>query len=397
MRQVQQGFGEELRRRRIAAGLSLRDLSATVHYSRGHLSKVETGQACASPELGRLCDAVLNTGGALVALARLSGLNDALTVPALSAIPPRPDFPLRGVVGIDEARAAADGFQDVFVRIRALGQRVRPAFLLPPLLAHAETLSGLAMSASGADKARLLVLAARIAEYAGWMAQEAGDDRCALSLTDQAVEYAAAAGDQVMGVYAQVRRSLISLYRDDGGATILLAGRVQDDPQASARVRGLAALHEAQGHALEGAAVDCHSALDRARDYLDAADADAGQLPLGTSTLADPAAMITGWCLYDLGQPLRAAEILSDEISRIPPSASRSRARYATRCALAYAMAGELEVACQATLALLPEVRDVGSATIRIEFRRLAKVLNRWPAHPDVRELQPAINSVLIS
>ena len=52
-------------------------------------------------------------------------------------------------------------------------------------------------------------------------------------------------------------------------------------------------------------------------------------------------------------------------------------------------------MACQLTRALLPEVRDVGSATIRIEFRRLAKVLNRWPAHPGIRELQPGINSVL--
>ncbi|WP_449657475.1 helix-turn-helix domain-containing protein [Streptomyces mooreae] len=36
-------FGEELRRRRLAAGLSLTGLSAAVHYSKAQLSKVEQG------------------------------------------------------------------------------------------------------------------------------------------------------------------------------------------------------------------------------------------------------------------------------------------------------------------------------------------------------------------
>src|ERR1700730_14395963 len=65
-------FGDELRRRRVAAGLSLRDLARLVHYSRGHLSKVETGQATASIELARLCDSALGSGGALVGMATSS-------------------------------------------------------------------------------------------------------------------------------------------------------------------------------------------------------------------------------------------------------------------------------------------------------------------------------------
>jgi transcriptional regulator with XRE-family HTH domain len=393
--EIQRGFGAELRRRRMAAGLSLRDLAGLVHYTRGHLSKVETGHAWASPELGRLCDAALNADGDLLALTRAADAVDAARAPVPPEIPSWPDLSSRGFVGTGEARLAADAFQDVFTRMRTLGQQVRPAFLLQPLIAHSQTLSGLAVSASGADKARLLGLAARITEYAGWMAQEAGDDRAALSLTKQAVELATAAGDEVMDVYAQLRRSLISLYRDDSGTTIDLARHVQADPRAPGRVRGLAALREAQGHALAGARSDCYRALDRARDHLDTAGTEPGPLPLGTYAVPDLPAMISGWCLYDLGQPLQAAEILSCEISRIPQPASRARARYSTRCALAYAMAGEIEVACRVTRALLPEVRDVGSATIHIEFRRLARALNRWPAHPGIRELQPAINSVL--
>lgn len=61
-------FGPELRRRRLAAGMTLDDLAARVHYSKGQLSKVETGRQRPTPELARLCDTALGAHGALSAL-----------------------------------------------------------------------------------------------------------------------------------------------------------------------------------------------------------------------------------------------------------------------------------------------------------------------------------------
>ncbi|MEK8142157.1 helix-turn-helix transcriptional regulator [Streptomyces sp. M10(2022)] len=69
MPQPSTGFGEELRKRRLDAGLSLTALSAAVHYSKAQLSKVERGIKAPSRDLVRLCDAVLRAEGALVALA----------------------------------------------------------------------------------------------------------------------------------------------------------------------------------------------------------------------------------------------------------------------------------------------------------------------------------------
>src|SRR5690349_18500497 len=62
-------FGEELRRRRLAAGLTLSGLARQVHYSKGQLSKVERGIKGPSLELVRLCDAALAASGGLIALA----------------------------------------------------------------------------------------------------------------------------------------------------------------------------------------------------------------------------------------------------------------------------------------------------------------------------------------
>jgi len=198
-----------------------------------------------------------------------------------------------------------------------------------------------------------------------------------------------------MGSYALVRRALISLYSNDPAQAISLSQRAQSETWAPARVRGLAALHEAQGHALAGRYDDCHRALDRGRRHLAQHDEEQDAPILGTSTIADPANMVAGWCLYDLGRPGEAAPILDEEIARLPGYAYRSRARFATRRALAYAAAGELDHACELTHQLLPEARAAASATIRIDLHRLARVLGRWPRHHAVRHLQPHLDSAL--
>lgn len=61
-------FGAELRRLRVSAGLSLTELAGRVHYSKGYLSKVETGLAAPNSALAALCESEFGTPGALTAL-----------------------------------------------------------------------------------------------------------------------------------------------------------------------------------------------------------------------------------------------------------------------------------------------------------------------------------------
>ena len=61
----QWSFGMQLRTLRTARGLSLADLAQLVHYSKGHLSRVETGAKPPSDKLAESCDDVLNAGGQL--------------------------------------------------------------------------------------------------------------------------------------------------------------------------------------------------------------------------------------------------------------------------------------------------------------------------------------------
>jgi WD40 repeat protein/transcriptional regulator with XRE-family HTH domain len=66
--QARHTVGAELRRLREEQGLSLSALARKVHYSTGYLSKIETGKKRLIPELARLVDEALGTGGALAAL-----------------------------------------------------------------------------------------------------------------------------------------------------------------------------------------------------------------------------------------------------------------------------------------------------------------------------------------
>ncbi|MGW2374368.1 helix-turn-helix domain-containing protein [Kitasatospora sp. NPDC001683] len=438
-------FGPELRRRRIAAGLTLTRLAEMLSYSKGHLSKIERGQKAPPPELARRCDAQLLARGELERLieppeprrrrgtaagpgtpadrdgkgdeeplvrvdregVRWSGgigrrqllaagatslLGGGLSVgpapAAFSAVPPTLPAAVVESTPVEVFRAQFD-------QMRQLGQTSDPGVLLPLLTVQTHTLRELAVQADAKNRGRLLLLAARYAEYAGWMAQEASDDPSALWWTARAVELAQAAGDHDLASYALVRRALVTFYAGDATQTVQLVESAQGG-ELPPRIRGLAAQREAQGHALAGDRDACLRSLDRARELLARAEAEEGSGPvLGTTSLADPAAVVTGWCLHDLGRPGEAAEVLDREYPKIPAHAVRSRARYGLRRALAHAGAGEPEHACELAAELLPIVPALHSATIRSDVRRLARELHRFRAGRPVQDLQPMLARAL--
>ncbi|MEV8629300.1 helix-turn-helix transcriptional regulator [Streptomyces sp. NPDC051079] len=425
-------FGPELRRRRLAAGMTLDGLAARVHYSKGQLSKVETGRQQPTPELARLCDGAVGAAGELAALvpygpgvprpsrrlvmAAGAGAALALGVPpsgAAEPVPPAgaagagggmtPASPARAVGAADPAGTAdavggplLDGVQALFGEFRRLGQTAPAAFVLPSLAAQARALPSLARASGGRTARGLYVLASRYAEFTGWMAQESGDDGAALTWTDAAVRLAEAAGDRDLAAYALVRRGLIAFYSGDAKATVELVQGAQAG-RLPARVRGLAAQREAQGHALGGDRDSCLRALDRARGLLDrAATAGADGLPVvGTTHVGDPVSMTTGWCLLDLGLPRQAAEALDREVALLPEHALRTRVRYGVRRALSHAVAGEVEHACAIALPLLAGGEALASATIRVDLQRLSRVLARHHRNPAVRALSPLLTAAL--
>lgn len=416
-------FGEELRKRRLEAGLSLTALSGTVHYSKAQLSKVERGVKAPSRDLVRLCDAALGADGALIALTTQAApdtpteaapgqVNEEDWIMQLSPDGRNRFQPMgrREVMSVGVASAMTWGgttahassaagagmleaSRSLFTHYRRLGQTVEPGLLLPVLIAQTHTLRELSAQSDTSTRQQLLALGSRYAEYVGWLVQETGDDRAALWWTQRAVDLAAAGGDQALAGYALVRRALVTMYRDDAQQTVALARRAQSGALPP-RIRGLAAQREAQGHALAGDLSACLSALDRARTLLARQDDGSDEPVIGTMHLPDPVGMATGWCLVDLGRPREASEELDRQLASVGENALRTQVRYGVRRALAYASAGEIDHACDLATRLLDGVAAVRSATVTTDLRRLARVLARYSEQPSVRRLGPRLGTL---
>ncbi|OON82409.1 helix-turn-helix domain-containing protein [Streptomyces tsukubensis] len=426
-------FGAELRRRRIAAGLTLTDFASSVHYSKGQISKIENSRKKPSQELARLCDAALDADGQLCCLvpssramssaraerdAEGSGIGRdpdrdrpsrrrVLTAGAASAIalgtsapagaasPPLAPSPQRQPPAGPPSVALLESSTALLLQYRRLGQVAAPDAVLPALSAQTRSLSSLAASGTGSRTARdTLALASRYAEFTGWMSQEAGDNSTALYWTDHAVALAEESGDDDLAGYALVRRALMTYYAGDAESTVALARRARGG-RLPARIRGLAAQRVAQGHALGGEYDACMRALDQARELLARSTVEDGGPVLGPTHLGDPVSMITGWCLFDLGRPSQAGQVLDRELLTVPAHALRTHARYGVRRALSHATAGELEHACTLTDQLLRTTAGVRSATVDMDLRRLARVLGRHSQHPAVLALSPHLAAAL--
>ena len=404
-------FGAELRRRRQLAGLSLARFGDLVHYSKGYLSKIESGTQTAHPAFARQCDAVLNADGALISLLTPTTHKDepggdepntgywtmSLQPDGTGHFAPMAGPPADVGVGLNmnagheavDPTVVVSLFEERFQANRAFGQRVSAQLVLPMLIAETHTLRSLAISApDGAEP--VWQMAARYAEYVGWMSQEGGNDQQALWWTRMAVAMAERGGDHSWAPFALVREADRTMYADDGPRTIALAQRAQAAAAATARVRGLAAEREAQGHALLGDRTACERALDRSAELL--AEAASGLVPLqGPWTTPDATLMARGWCLLDLGQPTEAAALLESGMRGLARSASRNHARWAVRTALAQITADEIERACEIVELLADDLRQLDSATVRHDLRLLQREFRRRGNTPRVRDLIPVL------
>jgi transcriptional regulator with XRE-family HTH domain len=388
-------FGIELRRARLAAGLSLSRFATLVHYSKGYLSKIETGAMPPTTDLARRCDAALNAGGALAALCAETADPETETEPepdpdgeeeawlmVLAAPRRQPDLGGAELIAV---------YRDMFTRTRALARMTSPDLVLSHVIAQTHALRSLA---GGANRRELLVLAARYADYAGSLAQETGDLRATLWWTAVAARMATAAGDHHMPAYALARRAHIAVWQRDARTAVGYAEQAQADTRVLPLIRGLAAQQQAQGHAIAGEASRCRRALDRAEELL-AEETWPSDLTFGSTAVPDAMGFNHAWTSLQLGRPAEAAAILDREVLRVPPAAVRNLVRYGVKRALAHAAAGEVEQACAVAEPLLPKFRQVRSTTIKDSARQLAATLRRWPRHPAVTAIAPELTAAL--
>jgi transcriptional regulator with XRE-family HTH domain len=179
-------FGEELRRKRLTADLSLAQLAHIVHYSKAQLSKVERGIKTPSRDLARLCDAALEANGELASLASPGPASRRQVLAAGALATPAICLGGSAASGKAEHTDLVGIFRIQLDHYRKLGQTTDPAILIPVLAGQLTVIQEVAVHTGRRASQPLLIIASRYADYTGWLVQERGTDSGALRWTRQA-------------------------------------------------------------------------------------------------------------------------------------------------------------------------------------------------------------------
>lgn len=126
----------------------------------------------------------------------------------------------------------------------------------------------------------------------------------------------------------------------------------------------------------------CVRSLERARALLARGRTELGCPVIGTTNLTDPAEKVMGWCLYDLGRPRTAAQVIEMQLARVPERAasaygSRSPRPQTARSTAPAALGGSV-------LGLHPRAADRLRRSLRRNLRRyfvMGLRLDCDPAH----------------
>jgi transcriptional regulator with XRE-family HTH domain len=390
-------FGSTMRRLREERGLSLTQLSIATNYSKGYLSRLEAGNRAPTEIVARMCDSALEAGGQLLAAFRESEVARAEQAWALEILStPVATSSHRDDVFRSSVDEYAEQLEAIFISLRSMGHSMSPQLVLPMLLTNIETAGRLLKSARPGDTNKLVLLIARFKEYAGWMAQEAGQIDLAERLTEEFARMVIRAGDQERAQFALIRSADIALYQGDGLKIVELTSKTLSWPGIDLNTRSTALQRQAQGYALLGDRSRCLEALGNARAFHDADQAERGAQALGTTSVPQPVEMARGWALVDLCFYDEAAPVLRREIAAILPHSTRSRVRFTARLALAYAAGGDVDQACETIRTVLTDIHRVDSDTVRVDLKALAEVLRRrWSRNALVGDLLAALKPQL--
>lgn len=272
---------------------------------------------------------------------------------------------------------AVGAYEQLMVDYAAFDNSSGPKLVVNVVTRRATTLIDQLAQSRGnawADTARM---AARYAEFAGWLHQDAGDPICAGRWTETALSIAHASGDEGMIAYTLMRRSNQAAEQDQVGMALGLADAALSTIGArTPRIRALGYRQKAAGLALTNDPSGCIDALTRARDEI---ASDPSWNPLtGYCTIhyLDAEAAL---CFMRLGKPERAANLLAPAISTWPSGYVRDKGFYQAHFAEALTLSGEAEAAIR-------QARQAASLVATCGSRRTAAQLHRVPALLDAMD-----------
>jgi hypothetical protein len=383
---------------RLAAGAN------PVNYSRSTVANAEVGRQRVGADFWALCDTALGCGDILsrgyaevqaiehadrlqaVTATRYQSL--AATFPRDDANEAEPSWPADDAqTGDGKPVLETASARDPMV-VRWLGDqlggyaRAAGMFggrdLLTLMIRHVRFLRSGLGSAHGPERAEIVGVCARYAEFIGWLYQDIGRHGDATFWTDRALEWARDAGDTGFEAYVLMRQSDLAEGHLPSGTVLSLAEAARRVPSLGPRGTALITQQEATGYALDGNTAGFERAIEHARAQA-AAAAMSEDAPWGLYCTPAYVAMqeATGW--MQLSQPAKAVTVFEHKISDLPATDRVDAAVYRARLARAYQADHRPDCAGQAALTAFDLAAATGSSRARSELAQVRKLIGRKP------------------
>jgi tetratricopeptide (TPR) repeat protein len=286
---------------------------------------------------------------------------------------------------VERSRASVDaGLVDLLELqtdgLRSLDRRLGAVQLLAQSSAHVEQITSLLRySLPGGVRAQLAAAGAEAAALAGWQALDLGRPDDAWHLHEVARAAAQDSEDPAVlaHVTAQQAYVLLDLDRPDDAVALIRHARHRLNDDAPTTLRAWVWAAEAEALAAAGDEPGCRHALDQAAGLVEAGD---GQTLPYLFLDAVHLARWRGHCLARLGSQ-EAIIDLRDSLDGLDPSFTRAEAGLHIDLALAYAQAGEQDVAQHEAERAAHLADATASERQRARIRRLRDAAGEPPHH----------------
>ena len=402
---VEAWTGREALRLRTALRMSQRGFAAHLGVSERTVAKWDGRGAEITPrsEFQRVLDTALAQASAEAQERFRALLDDHTGTPVgqddakgllnpnapLRAVPSRASAPTDAKSDVD-----VESYERLVVDYAAFDNSAGPKLIVNVVTQHATTLVDQLAQARGDSWARIARLAARYAEFAGWLHQDAGDAVRAGQWTETALSIAHASGDAGMVAYTLMRRSNQAAEQHQIGTALGLADAAVNTVGArTPRIRALGYRQKAVSLALTGDLNGCVGAITRAHDEI---ASDPGWNPLTGYCTIHYLDAEAAQCFLRLGQPDRAVELLAPVITTWPNGYVRDREFYRAHFAEALALAGHVEAAINHTRQAAKLVTTGGSRRTAVQVNRIPGVLDEVERHQEAVDLRHELTTLMV-
>jgi transcriptional regulator with XRE-family HTH domain len=447
-------FGEELRRRRQAAGLHQQDLADRIAYHRSYLSQVERGRQVPAEQFAMLCDQALEARGGLMGMfrelaaerearrreaaverwrERLQGspnasaeailVPDSALVEVAGASPASSDRSmerrpfvrmvgafagaamlealgvdllnlLQAMQGSRVSRSMLEEAELAVLRFHQLYKELPPTELFPHVQQYQQAVTGLLTESQTIEiRRRLCSIAGHLAGLRAWLTFDLGDPTAAHIWYEAALKPAVEAEDDALAGWLLGGRSLIPSYSGDHAAALELIRRGQSHEGRGANVAvqaWLAAL-EARAHAGLGDATAFGQAQDLANNAVDGTHPDQRRHGMDFRHNRLDVTYYEGTSLVTLRQPDAAQPVLDATLAARDPGHLKARSIVELAVATTYVQQREIDRACAIASQALDLPADQRIGSITQRAQDLLRELEPWRGRPAVEDLRERV------